>query len=331
MIRYRNELSDAYQWLHQLTRSHADNKVVLLTATPYNNRPQDLFALIKLFQTPSRSTIHSVDNLGVRFHELIAQYNRLEKEGKHDVDFKNTIFTSVQQLGYSDKCDVNVYEVILNEGAQNRRVTITQEMFRILRGLGVNNAIVAFSNADHRNYRFSLLTSKYEFDGEKVVKVLSNPRRYSYSLGYGTKTKTAYDFLIGKGKVNSLDELINRFSVEVVNKQFYNEIALAFTKLVGGQRDGRTFEKELNLYGVTDQNKYAEFAVRLIGRIVFCWFLKEKKSENGIPLIPESMLALDSVKTSRNYYHDTLEPLFFELLNTNQPRRKGKAVVLRGY
>jgi len=168
------------------------------------------------------------------------------------------------------------------------------------------------------------LTSKYEFDGEKVVKVLSNPRRYSYSLGYGTKTKTAYDFLIGKGKVNSLDELINRFSVEVVNKQFYNEIALAFTKLVGGQRDGKSFEKELSLYGVTDQNKYAEFAVRLIGRIVFCWFLKEKKSENGIPLIPESMLALDSVKTSRNYYHDTLEPLFFELLNTNQPRRKGK-------
>ena len=243
---------------------------------------------------------YHVDNFLYVVDELLLPDFRADK---HDVDFKNTIFTSVQQLGYSDKCDVNVYEVILNEGAQNRRVTITQEMFRILRGLGVNNAIVAFSNADRRNYRFSLLTSKYEFDGEKVVKVLSNPRRYSYSLGYGTKTKTAYDFLIGKGKVNSLDELINRFSVEVVNKQFYNEIALAFTKLVGGQRDGKSFEKELSLYGVTDQNKYAEFAVRLIGRIVFCWFLKEKKSENGIPLIPESMLALDSVKTSGNYYH----------------------------
>ena len=264
---------------------------------------------------------YHVDNFLFVVDELLLPDFRADK---HDVDFKNTIFTSVQQLGYSDKCDVNVYEVILNEGAQNRRVTITQEMFRILRGLGVNNAIVAFSNADRRNYRFSLLTSKYEFDGEKVVKVLSNPRRYSYSLGYGTKTKTAYDFLIGKGKVNSLEELINRFSVEVVNKQFYNEIALSFTKLVGGQRDGKTFEKELNLYGVTDQNKYAEFAVRLIGRIVFCWFLKEKKSENGIPLIPESMLALDSVKTSRNYYHDTLEPLFFELLNTSQTMRNGK-------
>lgn len=243
---------------------------------------------------------------------------------KHEVEFKNNIFTSVYQLGYSDKCDVTVFEVILEQKAQNRRVTITQEMFRIMRGLGINNAIVAFANADKRNYRFSLLTSKYEFDGDKVVKILSNPRRYSYSLGYGTKTKTAYDFLIGKGKVNSLEELINRFSVEIVNKQFYSEIASCFTRLVGGQRDGKTYEKELNIYSVTAQNKYAEFAVRLIGRIVFCWFLKEKKSENGISLIPESLLKVEKCNAGGNYYHDTLEPLFFELLNTSIPRRKGK-------
>ena len=83
--RYRNELSESYQWLHQLTRSNPENKVILLTATPYNNRPQDLFALIKLFQTPSRSTINSVDNLSVRFRELIARYNSLEREGKKNL------------------------------------------------------------------------------------------------------------------------------------------------------------------------------------------------------------------------------------------------------
>ena len=80
--RYRNELTNDYQFLHQLTRSNAGNKVMLLTATPYNNRPQDLFAMVKLFQTPSRSTIHSVDNLSIRFHELIVQYRLLEREGK---------------------------------------------------------------------------------------------------------------------------------------------------------------------------------------------------------------------------------------------------------
>ena len=94
--RYRNELSDTYQWLHQLTRSNAENKVILLTATPYNNRPQDLFALIKLFQTPSRSTINSVDNLSVRFHELIARYNKLEKEGKKNLT--EAIKTELNQL-----------------------------------------------------------------------------------------------------------------------------------------------------------------------------------------------------------------------------------------
>jgi hypothetical protein len=80
--RYRNEFTDDYQYLHQLTRSNAGNIVILLTATPYNNRPQDLFAMVKLFQTPSKSTIPSVDNLSLRFHELIAAYRSLEKEGK---------------------------------------------------------------------------------------------------------------------------------------------------------------------------------------------------------------------------------------------------------
>lgn len=83
--RYRNELTDDYQYLHQLTRSNVDNKIILLTATPYNNRPQDLFAMVKLFQTPSRSTIHSVDNLSLRFHELITKYRVLEKKGKKEM------------------------------------------------------------------------------------------------------------------------------------------------------------------------------------------------------------------------------------------------------
>ena len=241
---------------------------------------------------------------------------------QHEVSFSNSLFSSVTMLGESKVCEVTVFEVKVNEGSQNRRVGITQEMFRILRGLHVNNALVSFVNSDKHNYRISLLTSKYEFDGDKIVRVISNPRRYSYSLGYGTKTKTAYKFLIEKGKVNSLDELIGRFSVEVVNKQFYTEIATAFTELVGGERNGRAYEKLLGLHSVIDHNKYAEFGVRLIGRIMFCWFLREKRSENGIPLVPDDMLSLTTVTESENYYHQTLEPLFFELLNTNQNRRK---------
>lgn len=107
--RYRNELSSDYQMLHQLTRSNAGNKVVLLTATPYNNRPQDLFALIKLFQTPSRSTINSVDNLGVKFHELIAKYNKLQKDGKKNLT--DEIKTELTKL--SDQLRILIDPVII--------------------------------------------------------------------------------------------------------------------------------------------------------------------------------------------------------------------------
>ena len=77
--RYRNEDTNDYKLLHQVVRAHPENKVILLTATPFNNRPEDVFALLKLFQTPSRSTIRSVDNLSLRFRDLIDQYKQLQK------------------------------------------------------------------------------------------------------------------------------------------------------------------------------------------------------------------------------------------------------------
>lgn len=77
--RFRNEDTNDYKMLHQICRSNPNNKVVLLTATPFNNSPKDVFALIKLFQTPGQSTIRSIDNLSLRFRELIKRYMVLRK------------------------------------------------------------------------------------------------------------------------------------------------------------------------------------------------------------------------------------------------------------
>jgi superfamily II DNA or RNA helicase/HKD family nuclease len=78
--RYRNEDTDDYRMLHHICTSHPDNKVILLTATPFNNDPKDVFALIKLFQIPGQSTIRSVDNLSLRFRELIERYKKLNRD-----------------------------------------------------------------------------------------------------------------------------------------------------------------------------------------------------------------------------------------------------------
>ena len=80
--RFRNEYTQDYALLHNLS---SGNKVLLLTATPFNNQPADIYALIKLFQIPSRSTLKTVENLGAAFKDLIDKYKTLrdaQKAGK---------------------------------------------------------------------------------------------------------------------------------------------------------------------------------------------------------------------------------------------------------
>jgi cell fate (sporulation/competence/biofilm development) regulator YlbF (YheA/YmcA/DUF963 family) len=55
------------------------NKVVLLSATPYNNRPGDVFNLMKLFQIPTISSIHTTENLMDEFAKLIREYKEIQK------------------------------------------------------------------------------------------------------------------------------------------------------------------------------------------------------------------------------------------------------------
>ena len=77
--RYRNEDTQDYQLLHQLTRSNSGNKVLVLSATPFNNDPSDIFALIKLFQTPGAATLRTVENLSAKFADLANRYKKLRR------------------------------------------------------------------------------------------------------------------------------------------------------------------------------------------------------------------------------------------------------------
>jgi len=49
--------------------------------------------------------------------------------------------------------------------------------------------------------------------------------------------------------------------------------------------------------------------------------LKKKKSEGGVPLIPNVLLSSDAIMQYPDYYHSLLEPLFFQVLNTPIEKR----------
>lgn len=93
--KYRNEYTQDYADLHKLCQG---NKVMLLTATPFNNRPQDIYSMIKLFQIPSKSTLKSVDNLGREFKDLINNYSDLTKEQKNKKISEIEVKIEVEQI-----------------------------------------------------------------------------------------------------------------------------------------------------------------------------------------------------------------------------------------
>lgn len=76
------------------------------------------------------------------------------------VESKTSYFQTVYELGHSSVFDVSVFEVVLKENVANKKVSITQEMFNILKNHMVSNAIVSFVNANQKNFRYSLLTMK---------------------------------------------------------------------------------------------------------------------------------------------------------------------------
>ncbi|MGB9811054.1 MAG: helicase-related protein [Dictyoglomus turgidum] len=72
--RFRNENTQSYYYLREICRGKT---VILITATPFNNRPSDLFALLKLFTIPRKSTIILDENLEAKFLFYETEFRKL--------------------------------------------------------------------------------------------------------------------------------------------------------------------------------------------------------------------------------------------------------------
>lgn len=72
--RFRNQDTKDYELLKNICR---EKKVILLTATPFNNRPGDILALLKLFITPKKSSITLESNLVDQFKGFKGIFDRL--------------------------------------------------------------------------------------------------------------------------------------------------------------------------------------------------------------------------------------------------------------
>ena len=239
---------------------------------------------------------------------------------------------------------IGIFEVELNE-----KVNITRNrvaLRNLIKDLTkqVAGAMVVFVQGD--KWRFSYISKR------KVKNAATNeiqdketaPKRYTYLFGKGEKALTAairFDKLIQKQRENifqylSLDDFEEAFSVEKLSKEFfknYKDTYEDFVQFLTGKRYGKKGNKyvehvihqpdwQLTALFNKDEKQARDFCKRMMGRIVFLYFIQKK----GWLAVAEGKkwgegnpdYLYDLFKKSKHkddFYFQELVPLFFKTLN----------------
>lgn len=254
---------------------------------------------------------------------------------------KMTYSTEAVKLGTCQSLDLVVYEV-KHRSRHNARVSLSKEAFRMLADEMKDRALVVFVPEDsNENYRFSLIeiTLDAADDSARITKRYSNPRRYSYFLGEGIAYYTPNKYLNEKGRVVSKEDLLSRFSVEVLTKEFYQELSDWYAWAI------KIIRFPNNIDDKDDDAKFNnEGAIRLITRLIFVWFLKQRHlipeeffderyiADNLIEgFNPHAMVDLFSKSNESKYYKAILQNLFFAMLNSPITPEGGKELSERHF
>ncbi len=236
------------------------------------------------------------------------------------VDFKPQFIRSIKKLGeVSSLENTHIYE-ITHESENDPRVSLSKDSFRLLANFNVRKALIFFVSQNSLNYRLSLVTVDLKWEsGARVKREYSNPRRYSFFLGPDARVHTPQDFLIIKGQAKDTADLLSRFDVEIVTKEFFTKYKGLFESVSGYLEKDHGFK----IFAEKNDINIDTFAKKLLGQIVFCYFLQRKGwlgAERG-ELINKGdkdfMRALfDRCTEGKNFYNDYLEYLFYGSLNS---------------
>lgn len=145
-------------------------------------------------------------------------------------------------------------------------------------------------------------------------------KRYTYLVGKNKHCRTAAErFSLLATKEKSIKNIIEAFNVESLTKDFYNEL-FSWYQWALTDNDGFAVKYPNDTGTETDDRKIDEHLIRLITRLMFVWFIKQKG------LVPNDIFSINSLtkilknfnpysKEHGNYYNGILQNLFFATLN----------------
>lgn len=190
----------------------------------------------------------------------------------------------------------------------------------------IHGALVFFYSQCQSEYRFTFIAKHTEFDDEgNLNKIQTHPKRFTYVLGtpYCGTAVQRISSLAGKNQLTPLviKDVIEAFSVEALTKEFYSELSNWYFWALQNVKFPDDFEQD-------EEVRNATSTIRLITRLMFVWFLKQKG------LIPDGLFDKKELKKILNYsdktgstfYKAILQNLFFATLNTEMIGDKRKFI-----
>jgi adenine-specific DNA-methyltransferase len=298
---------------------------------------------------------------------LQAQFtnNKLNAEDRVILLSDKTINKQCLSLGnyeISEYTKIGIFEVQLSDDVNitRNRVALRNLVKEISKQ--VAGAMVVFVQGE--KWRFSYISKRKikNQENDTIEDKETAPKRYTYLFGNGEKALTAairFDKLIQKQKENifqflSLDDFEEAFSVEKLSIEFFNNYKSTyedFIQFLTGKRYVKKGNKyvpqkihepdwQLTALFNKDEKQARDFCKRMMGRIVFLYFIqkkgwlsvgKDKKWGEG-----NQDYLYDLFKKSKSkddFYARELVPLFFNRLNnedSENPARDERFPYLNG-
>ncbi len=291
--RFRNEDTKSYELLKNATRG---KKVILLTATPFNNRPSDILSLLKLFIIPKKSTISLEDDLISRFSVFKSFFDKLNYISKYRNSYDETKRKRAQSyyLALFGEKEIDLVEV-------NRRakylakeirgviepVTIRRNRLDLLKNPHYRKEIKALSRiADPLECFFELKPEQMEFydqiisyffapeEGGQFKGAMYRPFEYEKPLKDEEKlsAQESFEYLSQKNLYDIMRRLLvkrfessfSAFKQSIENFRNITETVIQFVRKTGRYiLDRRLIEEIYQLEPEQIEEKLKEYETRL--------------------------------------------------------------------
>ena len=265
---------------------------------------------------------------------LVSGYEERHKAGQIPDSFKDHIqsYCRIGKIIDADTNEIDIVEVKLKKTGSVHRARTMQRNFaaRYLKRRDKDAALVAFVSEDETSWRFSLVTQEHQLYEDlkgriKTSAILTPAKRLSFRVGAGEKTHTAMRQMVPilvNDAPPTLAILRQAFSVETVSKEFFNKYRELFYRSVEAIDKFLESDEEITKHFADRGIETADFAKRLLGQIVFLYFL-QKKGWLGVPADGKwgegdrgflRTLYEQARERRENFFDQYLEPLFYDAL-----------------